>query len=103
MTERWPSIRRYHDTFEAIKRRVLDLMADDKHPSRRILPETLGDVWPSLQNLDFDIGGDIEQMFGNVTSEGPQFPSWNVDNDTNMFGPLIHGSENFDPPSWQTN
>ena len=101
MTERWPSIRRYHDTFEAIKRRVLDLMAEDKRPSRKILPETMGDIWPSLQNLDFDVSGDIEQMFGNVTSEGNTFPPWNIDNNTNLFVPLNHESGNPDAPTWQ--
>lgn len=98
MTERWPNIKRYRDAFEAIKRTVLYLIAEEKHEPRKVIPAIIGDVWSSLQSLDYDMIGEInhselEQMFDDVTRERMQFPAWDS-MDINMYDSLDMGNEN---------
>lgn len=74
MTEKWPKIRRYRDAFEAIKRSVLSLIAEDKHKPRKALPEIATDVRTTLRELDSDMQehmsrNDLEQMIGDMTGE----------------------------------
>ncbi|KAH8888145.1 hypothetical protein GQ53DRAFT_826702 [Thozetella sp. PMI_491] len=80
-TERWPAIRRYRDAFEAIKRSVLELIADDKHAPRMVVPALTTDdtIWSSLQGLNLDIyenlnRDDLEQMLGDMAGENRHLP-----------------------------
>jgi hypothetical protein len=104
MTERWPNIKRYRDAFEAIKRRVMDLMANDKHHPRKVIPVAMSEVWTGLQITDFDMigGDDLEQMFGDMTSERIDFPQWN-DVSMEMYNPLHLEAERIDPQLAITN
>lgn len=86
MTERWPTTKRYRDAFEAIKRAVLSLIAEDKHKPRKAIPEIAADVRTTLRGIDADIkehmnSNDLEHMIGDITGEHLSF--WN-DVDMNL-------------------
>ncbi|RDW88310.1 hypothetical protein BP6252_00342 [Coleophoma cylindrospora] len=80
MTERWPIIRRYREVFEAIKRSVLHLIAEDKHQPRQAIPIIADDVRTTIQGLEVNMAeninkDDLEQMIGDMTGEHLAF--WN--------------------------
>lgn len=80
MTERWPGTKKYRDAFEAIKRFVLSLLAEDKHqPGKSVTPIT-ADMRTTLQGLDVNMvenvyWEDLEQMISDMTGE--QIQLWN--------------------------
>lgn len=91
MTERWPIIRRYREAFEAIKRSVLHLIAEDKHQPRQAIPIIPDDVRTTIQSLEVNMAeninkDDLEQMIGDMTGEHLAF--WN-EVDMNMDQSMI--------------
>ncbi|RDW58435.1 hypothetical protein BP5796_12365 [Coleophoma crateriformis] len=100
MTERWPNIKRYRDAFEAIKRKVLYLIAEDKHQPGKAIPQSAGDIWSSLQGFDVEmmenINSDaVEQMMSDMIGERMQISRWN-DMNMSMYDASDLANENID-------
>lgn len=73
ISERWPSAKRYRDSFEGVKRCVVNLIAQGNQEPRKVVSGLTAEMRTTMESLEPHVVGnvkrDLTQIVGHITGE----------------------------------